>query len=79
SALARGLTGWILALFAYVEPQTAGGVPAQPDSAIMGIRLLTGPIPAFFFVLGIVVLSFYPITRSVYDEIMKKVEAREQE
>ena len=78
SALARGLTGWILAVFAYVEPQAAGEVPAQPDSAIMGIRLLTGPVPALFFVLGIVVLSFYPITRSVYDEIMKKAEAREE-
>ncbi|MFW6231542.1 MAG: MFS transporter [Spirochaetota bacterium] len=79
SALARGLTGWILAAFAYIEPETAGQVPVQPDSAIFGIRLLTGPVPALFFVLGIVVLSFYPITRSVYDEIMKKVEAREQE
>jgi GPH family glycoside/pentoside/hexuronide:cation symporter len=77
-AFALALCGWILAAFQYVQPTDAVAVPEQGELAILGIRLLTGPIPAFFFLLGVIVMSFYPITRKVYDEIMKKVEAREQ-
>ncbi|MFP4113511.1 MAG: MFS transporter [Spirochaetota bacterium] len=76
-AFGLGLTGWILALFGYIEPGLVGIDPVQPQSAILGIRILTGPIPAFFFIAGIIVLSFYPITREVYDQIMRKVAERE--
>ncbi len=78
SAFGLGLTGWILAAFGYIEPALVAGTPVQPDTAIFAIRLLTGPIPATFFAAGIVVLSFYPITKEAYEEIMRKVEAREK-
>lgn len=79
SALGLGLTGWILAAFGYIEPTSAVADPVQGAGAILGIRLLTGPVPAFFFLGGIVVLSFYPITREVYAGIMAKVAEREKE
>jgi GPH family glycoside/pentoside/hexuronide:cation symporter len=47
--------------------------------AIFGIRLLAGPIPALFFILGVIVLSFYPITHERYEEIKAKSEARQRE
>ena len=79
SAFGLGLTGWILGALAYIEPTSPDSLPVQPDTAILGIRLLAGPVPAVFFVLGIVVLSFYPITKDVYAEIMRKVEERERQ
>lgn len=77
SAFGLGLTGWILAVFGYIEPGVVGLSPQQPASAVLGIRLLAGPVPAVFFAAGIVVLSFYPITKEVYAQIMEKVAARE--
>ena len=77
SALGLGLTGWVLAAFNYIEPALVETTPVQPDSAILGIRLLVGPVPAIFFIGGITMLSFYPITREVYQEIMRKAAARE--
>ena len=71
-AFALALNGWVLGWFGYV-PNVAQGALSK-----LGIRLLVGPIAAFFVVVGIVVLSFYPITRKYYDErIMPKV--REQD
>lgn len=72
-ALGIWLSGWILALFRYQE--SINGVPAatQPESAMLAIRLLTGPVPALFFIAGVIVLSFYPITNQVYDQIMEKI------
>jgi GPH family glycoside/pentoside/hexuronide:cation symporter len=71
-ALALALNGWVLGWFGYV-PNVAQGAMSK-----LGIRLLVGPIAALFVVIGIVVLSFYPITRKYYDErIMPKVRERD--
>ena len=70
-AFAIALNGWILAAFGYdanVE---------QTASARFGIRLLIGPIPALFFVAGVLVLSKYPINHEFYERIVEKIRARE--
>ena len=78
SAFGVGMAGWVLGALSFIEPGRVDYEPVQPASAILGIRLLTGPIPALFFIAGIVALSFYPISREAYALIMKKVEEREQ-
>ncbi|MBN1648001.1 MAG: MFS transporter [Spirochaetales bacterium] len=65
-AFALFLSGRILDIFGYV-PDTP-----QSASSILGIRLLAGPIPVFFFAAGIAVLSFYPISKQKYLEIREK-------
>jgi len=70
-ALAIGLSGWILSLFGYVA-----NVP-QTDQALFGIRLLCGPVPGFFFLLGIIVLAHYPITREYYERLQVMIGERE--
>jgi glycoside/pentoside/hexuronide:cation symporter, GPH family len=70
-AFAIALSGWILSGFGY-RPEAA-----QSSLSILGIRLLCGPIPVLFFVGGIVILSFYPITQAYYEKIVAKVRARE--
>jgi len=73
-AFALALNGWVLGWFGYI-PNVA-----QDAASKVGIRLLVGPIAAAFVVIGIVVLSFYPITRKYYDErIMPKVRKRDAE
>ncbi len=71
-AFALALNGWVLAGFGYA-PNVAQSVLSK-----LGIRLLVGPIAAILVVIGIVVMSFYPITRKYYDErILPKVKARD--
>lgn len=70
-AFALALNGWVLALFGYVADVE------QTSLARLGIRLLCGPIPAFFFVAGVIVLAFYPIDREFYQRILEKIKAHE--
>ena len=71
-AFALALNGWVLGLFGYVPNVT------QTALSKLGIRLLVGPLAAVFVVAGVVVLSFYPITRKFYEErILPKVAERE--
>lgn len=63
-AVANGVTGWVLAGFGYVA-----NVP-QTETAKLGIQLLVGPVAAVFYVAGVVVLSFYPITKKYYEDVI---------
>lgn len=71
SALALGISGWVLALTGYIPDV------AQTELARLGIRLLVGPIPAFFCILGIVFLSLYPINEKRYNEILDEIREME--
>ena len=70
-ALALGITGLVLSCTGYLPDVV------QTDSALLGIRLLFGPIPAFFFILAMIVLYFYPINEKRYHEILKQIKDRE--
>jgi GPH family glycoside/pentoside/hexuronide:cation symporter len=59
--------------------EASGYVPngaAQPKSAVMGIRILAGPIPAFFLCAGIVFAVLYPLTRERHAEVRQELERR---
>jgi len=49
---------------------------AQPASAVLGIRLVTGPIPALLLCMGILFAALYPLGRERYSQIAKELEAR---
>ena len=70
-ALGLFLTGWLLNFFGY-QPNAE-----QTDLSKLGIKILAGPVPALFFVLGILVLTFYPISQKVFREIMRKNRERD--
>jgi GPH family glycoside/pentoside/hexuronide:cation symporter len=48
----------------------------QPDSAILGIRIVAGPIPAALLCLGILFAALYPLGRESYTQIARELEAR---
>jgi len=71
-ALALALNGWVLGWFGYVPNVT------QTPLAKLGIRLLMGPFAAVFVVVGVAILSFYPITRKYYmEKILPRVMQRD--
>lgn len=78
-ALAALVTGLVLRVVGFQEPEVAGEFLQQTSEALIGIRALLGPVAVLFFVSGIIVLSFYPITEKVYHEIRERIEKREAE
>ena len=71
-ALANLINGLILTAFGYIANVQ------QTALSRLGIRMLVGPVAAVFFIAGILVLSFYPISKKYYEQvILPKVAARE--
>jgi glycoside/pentoside/hexuronide:cation symporter, GPH family len=52
------------------------GSTVQPDSALLGIRLVIGPIPAILLVGGIVFALFYPLSREQHHKIVEELRER---
>ena len=53
-------------------------LPVQPESALLAIRIVVGPIPTVCLIVGLVLVYFYPITREMHAEIMLKQAQRER-
>jgi GPH family glycoside/pentoside/hexuronide:cation symporter len=49
---------------------------SQPDSALLAIRLITGPIPLVLLGLGILCAALYPINRKMHAAILADLAAR---
>lgn len=73
-ALTIALTGTLLTVSGYVA--ATNGTASQPAAALSAIRWLTGPLPAAVFALGIVLVSFYPITRARHARILAALERK---
>jgi len=72
--LATGLGSGIVG----VGLQVVGYVPnaVQGEGAILGIRLLYGPIPAAFLLLGLAFFYRFPLTRERHAEVQAALAAR---
>jgi len=51
----------------------------QPASAVLGIRILTGPVPAVLMCIGILFAILYPLGRERYTQINLELEKRRAE
>jgi GPH family glycoside/pentoside/hexuronide:cation symporter len=71
NSIAGPLSLMVLELTGY----QAGSV-VQPDSALLGIRLVIGPIPAILLVGGIVFALFYPLSREQHHKIVTELHER---
>ena len=52
------------------------GSSVQPDSALNGIRILIGPVPAILLTGGIVFAIFYPLSREQHHKIVEELRLR---
>lgn len=64
-ALALAINGWILAIFAYSPEHIT-------NSAKLGIKLLCGPLPLVWYIVGILILRHYPIDKAYYQQLLDK-------
>jgi GPH family glycoside/pentoside/hexuronide:cation symporter len=71
TSLAVPAVGLILQFTGYV-PNAA----QQPPSALLGIRIVIGPIPAVLLCLGILFAILYPLSREEYAGIAQELERR---
>ncbi|MGK7876649.1 MAG: MFS transporter, partial [Xenococcaceae cyanobacterium] len=70
-AIALLLIGKILDWMGYI-PGAASNL--QPDSALWAVRALMGPIPASFLIGALILVYSYPITKSIHEEIVSKLQ-----
>ncbi len=70
TALGSGIVGLGLQVIGYVPNA------AQSEGAILGIKLLYGPIPAVFLLLGLVLFYRFPLTRERHAEVQAALAAR---
>ncbi len=79
--LAQKVASSIAVPLALLVLQATGYVansPVQPASAIFGIRMVAGPIPALTLCIGILFTILFPLGRENYREITRQLELRRQ-
>ncbi len=74
-AIAQPVSLFILQIMNFQEGQ---GV-VQPQSALLGVRLVMGPLPALLLFSGIMMAVFYPLTRKQHQEMVEALRTRRQE
>ena len=77
--LAQKIATSVAVPLALLVLQFTGYVPNslnQPASAIFGIRMVAGPIPAFMLCMGILFTLLFPLGRENFREITRELEAR---
>ena len=71
SSIAIPLALVVLDVTGYIPNSTV-----QPASAVTGIRIIIGPIPAALLITGIVFCLFYPLSREQFQKILAELEER---
>jgi GPH family glycoside/pentoside/hexuronide:cation symporter len=73
SSIAIPLVGVMLQLTHYLANATE-----QPQSAVLGIRMLVGPIPAILLTVGIIFAIKYPLGREQFTSIVEELQVRRE-
>lgn len=71
SALCVVIISMTLGLFGYIE--SSGEVVVQPASAILGIRLLMGMVPAVFFIISAVFVKRLSMNQKMFNEMKQSM------
>lgn len=77
--LAQKAASSIAIPLALIVLDVTGYIPnsaVQPPSAVTGIRIIIGPIPAALLIVGIVFCLFYPLSREQFQKILIELEER---
>ncbi|MBC8449703.1 MAG: MFS transporter, partial [Chloroflexi bacterium] len=73
SSLAIPLVLLLLEVTGYVP-----NAPQQPASALLGIRIAIGPVPALFLSFGILFAILYPLSRERYAQVVQELSVRRE-
>lgn len=77
-ALGIWLAGIILELSGFVEPPPGEPIPPQPESALFAIRVVVGPLPAVFLIIGLFLMYYYPVTRELQETVILRLRERRE-
>jgi GPH family glycoside/pentoside/hexuronide:cation symporter len=72
------LVGLALEWAGFIETVPGEPIPVQPESALLAIRIAIGPLPTVILILGLILAYFYPISQTVHQEILLKLEERKK-
>ena len=76
-ALGLFLVSQALSAAGYITPPPGATAPiVQPDSALLAIRLMIGPIPALILAAGIFLVYKFPITKAGHEETLRQLAAQ---
>jgi GPH family glycoside/pentoside/hexuronide:cation symporter len=75
-ALGLFISGWVLELSGYINATPDVPNPVQPDSALLAIRVLIGPVAAAILLLSFLAVRAYPITREKHAAIRAELAKR---
>jgi GPH family glycoside/pentoside/hexuronide:cation symporter len=76
-ALGLGLVSMTLGFAGYINPPPGTTTPiVQPDSALLAIRLMIGPIPAVILAAGIYLVHRFPISKADHQEMVRQLAER---
>lgn len=76
-ALGLFVIGQVLNATGYITPPAnATEIITQPDSALLAIRLMMGPLAALILGIGVVLVIRFPITRDSHARTLRELEAR---
>lgn len=77
-ALGIWVAGIILELSGFVEPSPGEPIPPQPESALFAIRVVVGPLPAAFLLIGLLLMYYYPVTRELQETVVLRLRERRE-
>jgi GPH family glycoside/pentoside/hexuronide:cation symporter len=75
-ALGLFLVGQALQATHFISATVQVPQPVQPESALLALRLILGPVPLVLVVLGMVLCWFYPITRASHQLVLDQLAQR---
>ncbi len=58
---------------------TSNPPPVQPESAILALRVMIGPVPLVILIVGVIFAWFYPLTRQKHQEVLDQLAQRRQQ
>lgn len=72
-----GLAGIALGLSGYIKLDDLLPGQTQPPSAILAIRLIFSAVPAFFMLIGIVMMFFMKLDRKTHEQTIEAIKRRD--
>jgi GPH family glycoside/pentoside/hexuronide:cation symporter len=74
-ALAVAVSNFILSASGYISPEESGcAAPIQPEATIFALSLMVGIAPCIILGLSLIALWFYPVTKEVHNDTLKKLD-----
>ena len=49
---------------------------AQPESALLALRWMVGPVPTLLLIIGMLLVYLYPLTRTRHEQIQTELATR---